>query len=32
MSTAMLRAIHAQEDRQAAEKKATDVVAKLHTW
>jgi len=26
---AMLKAIHAQEDRQAAEKKATDVVAKL---
>lgn len=27
---AMLKAIHAQEDRQAAEKKAADVVAKLH--
>ena len=27
---AMLKAIHAQEDREAAEKKATDVVAKLH--
>jgi transposase-like protein len=27
---AMLKAIHAQEDRQAAEKKAVDVVAKLH--
>ena len=27
---AMLKAIHAQEDRQAAEKKASDVVAKLH--
>ncbi|QDS99090.1 Transposase, Mutator family [Adhaeretor mobilis] len=26
---AMLKAIHAQEDREAAEKKATDVVAKL---
>lgn len=26
---AMLKAIHAQEDRQAAEKKATDVVTKL---
>jgi putative transposase len=27
---AMLKAIHAQEDRTAAEKKAADVVAKLH--
>ena len=27
---AMLKAIHAQEDRDAAEKKAADVVAKLH--
>ena len=27
---AMLKAIHAQEDRPAAEKKAADVVAKLH--
>ena len=27
---AMLKAIHAQEDRAAAEKKAADVVAKLH--
>jgi transposase-like protein len=27
---AMLKAIHAQEDRVAAEKKAADVVAKLH--
>jgi putative transposase len=27
---AMLKAIHAQEDREAAEKKATDVVTKLH--
>ena len=27
---AMLKAIHAQEDRQAAEKKAADVVVKLH--
>ncbi len=27
---AMLKAIHAQEDREAAEKKAVDVVAKLH--
>jgi putative transposase len=27
---AMLKAIHAQEDRTAAEKKAVDVVAKLH--
>ena len=27
---AMLKAIHAQEDRQAAEKKATDVIEKLH--
>ena len=27
---AMLKAIHAQEDRLAAEKKAVDVVAKLH--
>lgn len=27
---AMLKAIHAQEDREAAEKKAADVVAKLH--
>jgi transposase-like protein len=27
---AMLKAIHAQEDRQAAEKKAADVVTKLH--
>jgi transposase-like protein len=27
---AMLKAIHAQQDRQAAEKKAVDVVAKLH--
>lgn len=27
---AMLKAIHAQEDRQAAEAKAADVVAKLH--
>ena len=26
----MLKAIHAQEDRPAAEKKATDVVIKLH--
>jgi putative transposase len=29
-AVAMLKAIHAQEDRQAAEKKAADVVAKLH--
>jgi putative transposase len=28
---AMLKAIHAQEDREAAEKKAADVVAKLKT-
>ncbi len=28
---AMLKAIHAQEDREAAEKKAVDVVAKLKT-
>lgn len=28
---AMLKAIHAQEDREAAEKKASDVVAKLKT-
>jgi putative transposase len=27
---AMLKAIHAQEDRTAAEKKATDVIEKLH--
>jgi transposase-like protein len=27
---AMLKAIHAQEDREAAQKKAADVVAKLH--
>ena len=27
---AMLKAIHAQEDREAAEKKAVDVVTKLH--
>jgi transposase-like protein len=27
---AMLKAIHAQEDRTAAEKKATDVIRKLH--
>ena len=26
---AMLKAIHAQEDREAAEKKAVDVIAKL---
>lgn len=29
---AMLKAIHAQEDRVAAEKKAIDVVAKLEEW
>ncbi len=28
---AMLKAIHAQEDREAADKKAVDVVAKFHT-
>lgn len=29
---AMLKAIHAQEDREAAEKKAVDVVAKLRDF
>ena len=28
---AMLKAIHAQEDREAAEKKSADVVAKLRS-